>query len=94
MNSSSRYSDDYTAIIKTEDGKKYEISGTMWAGGDRISFYEYNYGNRYPEPTLLKLLKSGEKLSFYIREDDSPTTKYLFDLDTAGFAEKYAEFTK
>ncbi len=82
-NYSSRYVDEYDITMKTADGKKHNITGTIYCGSDRI-FVDSKY-----ETTVLNALKSGEKVSFYIVQSDSPTNTYLFTVNTSNFAEEY-----
>ena len=84
-NSSSQYSDKYDIIMKTEDGTRYEFSGRIYAGGDRL-FVEDDY-----EAIVLNALKSGGVVSFHITESDRTTTTYLFSVQTTNFAEEYAK---
>ena len=71
-NPSSRYVDEYEIIMKRNDGTKHELSGTIYCGGDRLVIDEPY------RPAVLEALKSGEPVSFYIVNVDTPTTTYLF----------------
>lgn len=84
-NSSSRYVEEYDITMKTADGTKHSITGTIYCGGDRL-FIDDKY-----ESKVLDALKSGEKVSFYIVQSDRTTTTYLFTVNTDNFGEKYAE---
>lgn len=84
-NSSSYYVDEYDITMKTADGTKHSITGTIYCGGDRL-FIDSAY-----ESKVLEALKSGEKVSFYIVESERTTTTYLFTVNTSNFAEEYAE---
>ena len=84
-NSSSRYVEEYDITMKTEDGTKHDLTGTIYCGGDRL-FIDEKY-----ESTVLEALKSGGTVSFYIVQSDRTTTTYLFSVSTDNFAEKYAE---
>lgn len=84
-NSSSRYSEAYDIIMKTASGKKYDLTGRIYPGGDRI-VVDSDYKN-----TVLSALKSGGTVSFYIEQSDYTTSKYLFTVNTSNFAAKYKE---
>lgn len=84
-NSSSRYVDEYDITMKTADGKKTTLTGTIYCGGDRL-FIDSSY-----KTTVLNALKSGGTVSFYIVESERTTTTYLFSVNTSNFAEKYSE---
>ena len=84
-NSSSRYVEEYDITMKTADGTKYNLTGTIYCGGDRL-FIDSSY-----EQKVLNALKSGETVSFYIVESERTTTTYLFSVNTSNFAEKYAQ---
>ncbi len=84
-NSSSRYVEEYDITMKTADGTKHNLTGTIYCGGDRL-FIDSNY-----ETTVLNALKSGEKVSFYIVQSDRTTTTYLFTVNTSNFAEEYVK---
>lgn len=87
-NSSSRYSDYYKIIIKNEKEKKCEVRGQMYPGGDRI----YIIG-RYHN-AVLDLMKTSEKLKFYIEYETYPTTRYRFDLNMNNFNDMLREMQK
>ena len=82
-NSSSRYVEDYDITMKTADGTKYNLKGTIYCGGDRL------FINEKYESTVLNALKSGDTVSFYIVQSDRTTTTYLFSVNSSNFAEKY-----
>lgn len=84
-NSSSNYTDEYSITMKLSDGTKYEMTGTMYCGGDRL-FVDSNYRSR-----VLNALKSGEEVSFYIVYSEYTTSTYLFTVQTNNFAEKYGK---
>lgn len=84
-NPSSRYVDQYEITMKRADGSKYELSGTIYCGGDRLVIDEPY------RPAVLEALKSGEMLGFYIVNVDTPTTTYLFTVISSDFAEEYAK---
>ena len=82
-NSSSYYVDEYDIVMKTADGTKHNITGTIYCGGDRL-FIDDKYVAK-----VLTALKSGENVSFYIVESDYTTTTYLFTVNTSNFADQY-----
>ena len=82
-NSSSRYVEEYNITMKTSDGTKHSLTGTIYCGGDRL-FIDQKY-----EQKVLDALKSGETVSFYIVQSDRTTTTYLFSVNTSNFAEMY-----
>ncbi|MBQ9762266.1 MAG: hypothetical protein IJV82_04215 [Oscillospiraceae bacterium] len=84
-NASSRYSDEYEITMKLSNGTKYEMTGTMYAGGDRL-FVDSSYRSK-----VLNALKSGEEVSFYIVFADYTTSTYLFTVQTNNFAEEYSK---
>ena len=83
-NYSSRSRQEYEILLKTEDGKKYEIRGLIYPGGDRVYIAEAF------RDTVLSALKSGGKISFYLVESDYTISEYLFSVETTNFADKYA----
>ena len=83
-NSSSYYVDEYDITMKTADGTKHNLTGTIYCGGDRL-YIDDAYKTR-----VLEALKSGENVSFYIVESERTTTTYLFSVATSNFAEEYA----
>ena len=84
-NSSSYYVDDYKITMKTADGTKHNLTGTIYCGGDRLMI-----DNKY-KSLVFDALKSGEIVSFYLVEEDYTTSTYLFSVNTSNFAEEYAE---
>lgn len=82
-NYSSRNSEKYSIVMRIENEKDYELSGFIYPGGDRICIAEKDKG------TVLDAMQRAEKISFYMKEDDSPTTSYLFTLSTSNFSEEY-----
>ena len=76
-NSYSR-SKSYDVTIKTDDGIKHQLTGTMYSSSDRISF----------DSMLVFYLKNSKTVDFYIVESDSPTTTYRFSVDTTGLSKK------
>ncbi len=82
-NSSSKYSDSYKIILQSANGTKYNLTGEIYPGGNRIVIdTSYN-------ATILSALKSGGEIKLYIEETEYSTSNYLFTVDTAGFAEAY-----
>lgn len=84
-NNSSRYSDWYNVTIRLADGSKVEYEAAVYAGGDRLFFEEKDYNS------VVNILKSGEEIGVYIVENDTPTTNYLFKVDTSNFADIFKE---
>lgn len=82
-NSSSRYVEEYDIVMKTADGTKQNLKGTIYCGGDRL-FINDKY-----ESKVLTALKSGEKVSFYIVQSERTTTTYLFTVNSSNFGEEY-----
>ena len=87
VKNSRSYEDDYEITLRTSNGQKYSLTGTMYSGGDRI-FIDSKYEN-----TVLDALKSGETISFYIKFTRYTTTTYLFSVETSNFKELYKELT-
>ena len=87
-NSSSRYVDEYDITMRTADGTKQNLTGTIYCGGDRL-FIDDKY-----EKTVLNALKSGETVSFYIVQSDYTTSTYLFSVNTSNFAKEYEKLTR
>lgn len=86
-NSSSRYAEEYSITMRTTDGVDHSLSAVLPCGSDRLYVDDSN------KEEVLTALKGGEDVSFYIVENDSPTTNYLFTLPTADFADEYAKHT-
>lgn len=86
-NSSSYYVEEYDIVMKTADGKKHNITGTIYCGGDRL-FIDKKHKSK-----VFDALKSGEDVSFYIVQSDRTTTTYLFTVKTSNFAEQYKKLT-
>lgn len=84
-NSSSNYVDKYDITMKTADGTKQKVTGTIYCGGDRLFIDKKHHAK------VLAALQSGEKVSFYIVESERTTTTYLFTVNTSNFAENYAK---
>ena len=84
-NSSSYSVDKYNITMKTADGTKHSLKGTVYCGGDRL-FIDSKYKSK-----VIEALKSGETVSFYIEEKDRATTQYLFAVSSSNFADKYTQ---
>lgn len=82
-NPSSYYVDEYQIIIKTSDGTKHTVTGTVYCGGDRVLV-----DSKYVQ-NVLDILKSGKRISVYIAEKNNGTTSYLFEVSTSNFAKEY-----
>lgn len=78
-NSSSKYKDYYKIVVKNEKGQTYEARGQMWPGDDRIYIIDTYHDS------VLELMKTSETLKFYIECEDSPTTRYRFEVDMSNF---------
>ena len=86
-NSSNNYVDKYDITMKTADGTKQNVTGTIYCGGDRLYIDDRHHAK------VLSALQSGENVSFYIVKSDRTTTTYLFTVNTSNFAETYAKLT-
>lgn len=84
-NSSSYNVDKYNITMKTADGTKHSLKGTIYCGGDRLVI-----DSKY-KAKVLEALKSGEEISFYIVEADRSTTTYLFTINSSNFSDKYTQ---
>lgn len=82
-NFSSLYENKYNIIIRKEDGTQENMTGTMYASGDRVYIDE-----AYTSVVLDTLLGEGT-VQFYLEEADRPGTNYLFAVDCSNFAEMY-----
>lgn len=82
-NFSSLYENKYNIIIRKEDGTQENMTGTMYASGDRVFIDE-----AYTSVVLDTLLGEGT-VQFYLEEADRPGTNYLFAVDCSNFAEMY-----
>ena len=85
------YSSQCAYDVTMLDGAKQKTYFTGWmeaAGGDRISFKAKDSEN------IIEALLKNAALSFYIAEQENPTTNYLFTIaDTTGFADVLKELT-
>jgi len=84
-NAYSQWSEFYNITMKTPDGKKTKLEAEMFSGDDRMYICDWD---NYKED-LLKALKSGGSVSFYIEEADSGMSTYLFSVNSSNFAELY-----
>jgi len=78
-NSSSQYKDYYKIVVKNEKGQTYEARGQMHPGSDRIYVIDTYHS------FVLNLMKTSQKLKFYIEFEDSPATQYRFEVDMSNF---------
>jgi hypothetical protein len=83
-NSSTRNSQSYSITMRTENGNRQEITGSMRASGDRITI-----DSAYRVRVINALLHGSGSVSFYIVETDRPSTNYLFSVETSNFEEVY-----
>ena len=81
-NASSRYVDEYNITMRTSSGD-VPLTGTMYAGGDRI-FIDDSY-----KKTVLTALRGDEEIMFHIVPEDSGATEYLFSVSPSNFAVVY-----
>lgn len=82
-NFSSIYGNEYNIIIRQEDGTQENLTGTIYASGDRVFIDE-----AYTSMVLDILLGEGT-VQFYLEEAKRPGTNYLFAVDCSNFAEIY-----
>lgn len=84
-NASSQYYDEYVITMKDSTGKKTSMTGTVYAGGDRL-YIDDNY-----KAMVLQALKGSGTVSFYIVivKKDRITTNYLFTVECSNFGELY-----
>lgn len=73
-NSSSQYKDYYKFVLKNDEGKTVDARGQMHPGGDRIYIIDKYHSS------VLNLLKTSKTIKFYIEFEDSPTTRYRFEI--------------
>ena len=76
--------DRYNIVMKTPNGTKYDLTGTIKQGGDRL-FIDEKY-----ESQVIGAFRSGGVVSFYIEFTEYTTTTYLFSVHSSNFAELYA----
>lgn len=86
-NSSSRYVEEYDITMKTADGTKHKLTGTIYCGGDRL------FIDKKHKEKVFEALRSGETISFYVVESERTTTTYLFSIPTSNFAEEYSKLS-
>ena len=82
-NFSSLYANDYNIIIRKEDGTQENLTGTIYASGDRV-FIDEAYTS-----VVLDILLGEGSVQFYLEEVNRPGTNYLFTVDCSNFAEIY-----
>ena len=80
---SSTYNDDYTITLRNESGKAANLAGVIYPGGDRINIRGES------KETFIDYLCGDEEFKVFIVYEQSPTTKYLFNLSPSNFAELY-----
>lgn len=78
-NSSSQYKDYYEVVLKNDEGKTVEARGQMHPGEDRIYIIDEYHSS------VLNLLKTSKTVKFYIEFEDSPTTRYRFEIRMNNF---------
>ncbi len=78
-NNSSSEINYYEIAIRNEDGYIYSARGQMHPGGDRIYIIDTYY------KAVLNLMRTSEKLQFYIENESFSTTQYKFDVDMNNF---------
>ena len=86
VNSSTRNLTVYNITMRTDDDSRYEMTGVINLGGDRIIIDE-----RYWDIVIGALSGTGT-IDFYIVQEDRPTTTYLFTIEAANFADEYLTF--
>ena len=82
-NFSSVYENEYNIIIRKEDGTQENLTGTIFASGDRVFI-----GEAYTDVVLDILMGEGT-VQFYLEEANRPGTNYLFAVDCSNFTEIY-----
>ncbi len=77
------YSDanEYTIVMKAQNGEKHEMKGYMYSDGDRIII------DSKDQQIVKNALKGKENVSFYIYDTDRSVTNYLFVAIPSNFAE-------
>lgn len=86
-NSSNNYDEAYSITMQGDDGVNYDMTGTMYCGGDRILIDE-NY-----RPTVLSLLQGTSNVKVRITNMDRTVESYLFVMIPSNFSEVYAANT-
>ncbi len=76
-------STNYKLTFLTDNGSKYNTTGTMYKNGDRIFLSDYN--------ALIKLLKNNTTIKIYIQENSKygVNSTYLFTINAGNFNEVY-----
>ncbi len=82
-NFSSLNENKYNIIIRKEDGTQENLTGTLYASGDRI-FIDQEYIT-----VVLDALLGEGTVKFYLEDANRPGTNYLFAVDCSNFAEMY-----
>lgn len=78
----------YKIVVKNEAEEKYEARGQMHPGSDRIYIIDKYHS------TVLKMMKSSEKMKFYLEREDSTAIQYRFEVDMSNFNEVLKEVEK
>lgn len=77
----------YDIIMQTDDGVKTNLKGEMYKQGDRV------YITDLYENTVINALKTSKSVSFYLKDNVSVSSSYLFTVETGNFADIYATLT-
>ena len=80
-------SNSYSITVLDSKGVKHYFHGRMYENSSRV-YVDYS-----DKDDLLNLLKSGEKLSFYLVFSKYTTSSYLFSIDTTGFSSLYSNIS-
>lgn len=85
-NSSAQYDEQYDIQMKTVDGTILDMTGYIWAGGDRLVI---DASNRDAIITALSSEPVNDIafVSFYIVQTDFPTTTYLISVPMSNFSD-------
>ena len=77
--------DEYSITMLDTNNKKHYLSGTMYAGGNRI------YIDDEDKATVINALKKSGKISFYVVYSEFITSTYLFSIETSNFQTLYRQ---
>lgn len=77
--------ENYEITILDTRGTRYTFTGTIYDGGTRIYFRNADRAR------IVNILKQEGTVKFYLKTTKYSVSTYLFDVDTAGFEEAYAE---
>ena len=86
-NSYSR-STKYNITIKTPDGEKVRMVGSMYSGGSLIVMGNV-LSNKANMERAIEILSGTGSISFYVEEADRTTTNYRFTVEASNFGEMY-----